>query len=58
LDFAQDKWSGTDFGPPGECEDAYFALFFRNSDALDSDFEAHARAVFRPLLKVSEEIKE
>jgi exodeoxyribonuclease V gamma subunit len=58
MDFALEKWSGKDFGPPGECEDRYFALFFRNSDALDSDFEAHARAMFHPLLEVSEEIKE
>jgi len=58
IDFAQDKWNGSDFGPPGECEDEYFALFFRTGDSLDGDFEALARAVFHPLLEVSEEVKE
>jgi exodeoxyribonuclease V gamma subunit len=58
LDLALEKWNGSDFGPSGEREDEYFALFFRNSDALDSNFEAHARAVFHPLLEVSEEAKE
>jgi exodeoxyribonuclease V gamma subunit len=57
LDFALEKWCGNEFGAPGECENEYIALFFRNSDALDSDFEAHARAVFRPLLALSEEMK-
>jgi len=58
LDFAREKWDGNEFGMRGECEDAYFALFFRNSDALGSDFEAVARAVFHPLLEVAEETNE
>jgi exodeoxyribonuclease V gamma subunit len=58
IDFAQDKWYGNEFGVAGECEDEYFALFFRNSEELDGDFEAHARTVFDPLLEVSEETKE
>lgn len=58
IDFARDKWNGNDFGAPGEGEDEYFALFFKNGDSLDGDFEAHARAVFHPLLEVSQEVKE
>ena len=42
----------------GEREDEYFAIFFRNDEALDDEFEANARAVFHPLLAVAEEIKE
>ena len=57
LDFALDKWNGNDFGMTGECEDEYFALFFKNADALDGDFENHARSVFHPLLKHSEEVE-
>jgi exodeoxyribonuclease V gamma subunit len=57
LDYAREKWEGNEFGALGECEDEYFALFFRNRQALDSDFEAHARAVFQPLLQVAEETK-
>jgi exodeoxyribonuclease V gamma subunit len=58
IDFAQDKWNGSEFGPPGECEDEYFALFFRTGDSLYGDFETLARGVFHPLLEVSEEVKE
>jgi exodeoxyribonuclease V gamma subunit len=56
--FAQEKWNGNDFGAPGEGENEYVSLFFRNSDVLDGDFEDHARTVFDPLLAVGEEIKE
>ena len=58
IDFAQDKWNGNDFGTAGECEDEYYALFFKNGDPLDGDFETHARVVFHPLLQISEEVKE
>jgi exodeoxyribonuclease V gamma subunit len=58
MDFAQEKWNGNDFGVTGECEDGYVALFFRNSDSLDDEFERYARTVFDPLLEVAEEIKE
>ena len=57
LDFAQETWSGDDY-TNGERDDEYFALFFRNEDVLDGEFEANARAVFHPLLTVAEEIKE
>jgi exodeoxyribonuclease V gamma subunit len=58
IDFALDKWNGKEFGAPGECKDEYIALFFRNSDSLDGDFEDHARTVFDPFLAVAEEIEE
>lgn len=58
LDFAEQKWNGSDFGAPGECQDEYFALFFRNGNCLDGEFETNARGVFHPLLEVAEEVKE
>jgi exodeoxyribonuclease V gamma subunit len=58
-DVAVDKWNGNTFtGTPGEGQDPYFSLFFKNDDVLDEAFEACARAVFRPLLEHSEEVKE
>jgi len=58
LDFAEEKWLGNEFTARGECEDEYFALFFRNGDVLDGAFQAVARAIFHPLLQVAEEVKE
>ena len=55
LDFAEEKWSGTDFGAPGECEDAYFTLFFKDGAVLDEDFQERARAVFDPFFAHAEE---
>jgi exodeoxyribonuclease V gamma subunit len=55
LDFAEEKWSGTDFGAPGECEDAYFTLFFKDGAVLDEDFQERARTVFDPLFAHAEE---
>jgi exodeoxyribonuclease V gamma subunit len=58
LDLAREKWNGNEFSGEGEGEDPYFDLFFRNVGPLDGDFEAHARAIFHPMLEVSEETKE
>ena len=55
LDFAEEKWNGNDFGTPGECEDAYFTLFFKDGDVLDDDFQERARTVFDPLFEYAEE---
>jgi exodeoxyribonuclease V gamma subunit len=45
------RWEGNSFtGVPGECEDSYFELCFRNIDPLNEEFEHTARAVFGPLL--------
>ena len=55
MDFAQEKWNGNDFGTPGECEDAYFTLFFKDGDVLDDDFEERARTVFDPFFECAQE---
>ena len=56
---AENKWNGNDFGgAPGESQDEYVSLFFKNADALDEDFETLARTVFRPLLENMEEVQE
>ena len=41
---------------PGEGEDPYFDLCFRNADPLDEEFQQTARAVFEPLLSALEEV--
>jgi exodeoxyribonuclease V gamma subunit len=54
---ARVKWEGHPFtGAPGECEDPYFDLCFRNTDPLDEEFQATARAVFEPLLSALKEV--
>jgi exodeoxyribonuclease V gamma subunit len=51
------SWEGSSFNRiPGECEDAYFDLCFRNVDPLDEDFQQTARAVFEPLLRALHEV--
>jgi exodeoxyribonuclease V gamma subunit len=51
------SWEGNSFNRiPGEREDAYFDLCFRNVDPLDEEFQQTARAVFEPLLNVLEEV--
>ena len=55
LDFAEEKWNGNDFGTPGECEDAYFTLFFKDGAVLDEDFQERARTVFDPFFEHAEE---
>jgi hypothetical protein len=53
---ARVKWEGHSFtGAPGECEDPYFDLCFRNVDPLDEEFQQTARAVFEPLLTALKE---
>jgi len=56
---AENKWNGNDFaGTPGESQDEYFSLFFKNTEALDENFENLARTVFGPLLENLEEVPE
>ena len=53
---ARVKWEGHSFtGAPGECEDPYFDLCFRNTDPLHEEFQQSARAVFEPLLNTLKE---
>jgi exodeoxyribonuclease V gamma subunit len=59
IDFAREKWNGNEFlGSPGESQDEYISLFFRNEEALDGDFENRAREVFGPLLENAQEVEE
>jgi exodeoxyribonuclease V gamma subunit len=55
IDFAEVKWNGNDFGTPGEREDAYFTLFFKDGAVLDEDFQECARTVFDPFFEHAEE---
>ena len=49
LDRARSTWTGNDYNP-GECEDAYYRLCFRDSNPLDSEFQEMATKTFGPLL--------
>ena len=50
-------WESSSFSRmPGECEDPYFDLCFRNGEPLDEEFQWTALAVFEPLLSVLEEV--
>ena len=45
------QWEGNPYQHvPGEGEDPYFDLCFRNMNPLDDEFQQTARAVFEPLL--------
>ena len=47
---ARKIWEGSDFGErPGECEDPYFSLCFRNVVPLDIEFQGIAEEIFAPL---------
>jgi exodeoxyribonuclease V gamma subunit len=53
---ARVKWERHPFtAAPGECEDPYFDLCFRNIDPLDEEFQQTARAVFGPMLSALKE---
>jgi len=48
---ARKIWERSDFGErPGECEEPYFSLCFRNLDPLDTEFEGIAEEIFAPLI--------
>lgn len=49
LAAARGVWEGDDFRP-GESEDPYFRLVFRDADPLDHDFEALARNIVAPIV--------
>jgi exodeoxyribonuclease V gamma subunit len=58
LEVARVKWEGSSFtNVPGECEDPYFDLCFRNTDPLDEEFQQTARVVFGPLLSALKEVE-
>lgn len=48
---ARDAWLGGEFSPvPGDCQDPWFALAFRDRDPLDARFEALAEQLIGPAL--------
>jgi len=48
---AQNAWIGADFSPiPGECQDPWNALAFRDRDPLGAEFEALAEQLLGPAL--------
>ena len=50
IEEAKKAWEGSDFGErPGEREDLYFSLCFRNADPLDAEFQGIAEDIFAPL---------
>lgn len=56
IDAARDKaltaWQGAEFSQlPGECQDPWYALAFRERDPLDARFEALAEQLLGPALK-------
>jgi exodeoxyribonuclease V gamma subunit len=56
IGVARLSWESNSFRKtPGECEDPYFDLCFRNVDPLDEEFQQTARAIFEPLMS---ELKE
>ena len=58
IGVARLKWEGNPHRKtPGECEDPYFDLCFRNTDPLDEEFQQTARAVFEPLLSALKEVE-
>jgi exodeoxyribonuclease V gamma subunit len=58
LEVARVKWEGSSFtNVPGECEDPYLDLCFRNTDPLNEEFQQTARAVFGPLLSALKEVE-
>lgn len=52
---ARREWHGTEFGSPGEGEEAYYALAFRGVDPLDGEFARLAQAIYGPLRAHEEE---
>lgn len=44
-------WFGSDFGKPGECEDAYFKRLYRlEENSINEEFAELAMRVYKPLL--------
>jgi exodeoxyribonuclease V gamma subunit len=50
MEEARKVWEGSDFGErPGERDDPYFSICFRNADHLDAEFQEIAEDIFAPL---------
>jgi hypothetical protein len=51
IEEAKKVWDGSAFGErPGERDDPYFSLCFRNMDPLDAEFQGIAEDIFAPLI--------
>ena len=56
LKAALTVWKGNDF-VPGEAEDPYYALCFKNTDPFTEEFEALAVKLFEPLMQHQIQVK-
>ena len=57
LEEARRVWERNDFsGRPGEGDEPYLNLCFRNGDALDAEFAETAENIFKPLLSYRHDI--
>jgi len=56
LQSARSVWLGNDYSP-GECENDYYRLCFKDTDPLDSEFMKNSEEIFGPLLKNRKELE-
>lgn len=56
LENARRTWDGNDFNP-GESNDLYFNLCFRETDPLNDEFERISTEVFEPIFQHGREVK-
>jgi len=56
LENARRTWDGNDFNP-GESNDLYFDLCFRETDPLDDEFKRISTEVFGPIFQHGREVK-
>jgi len=56
LGNARKIWDGNDFNP-GESDDLYFDLCFRETDPMDDEFERTSTEVFGPIFEYGREVK-
>ena len=56
LGNARKTWEGNDFNP-GESNDLYFDLCFREIDPMDDEFERISTEVYRPIFEHGREVK-
>ena len=56
LGNARKTWEGNDFNP-GESNDLYFDLCFRETDPMDDEFERVSTEVYRPIFEHGREVK-
>jgi len=57
LGNARKTWEGNDFNP-GESNDLYFDLCFRETDPLDDEFERLSINILKPIFEYGREVKQ